>query len=298
MRKIEKIYVIDENSKNYPKQLLQINNKPKKLYALGNIKLLQNKAIAIVGTRNSTKYGELYAKKFASKISKTGISIISGLALGIDSIAHKNSMKNIGKTIAVIGSGFNEIYPKENTLLFKEILENDGCIISEYPPEEKVNMANFPTRNRIIAGISSGVLVVEAKHRSGSSITARDAFKQKKPVFCIPNQLGIKTGVGTNNLIKIGAKLVTNVNDILVELGENIVEELEPEEIVKQTIVKQEYKKIYEILKKEPININQLAKITKEEIGKINQKLTMMEIEGLIETLPANMVKRKEQNVL
>lgn len=264
---------------------------------MGNIKLLQNKSIAIVGTRASTPYGEVYAKKFASKISKIGISIISGLALGIDTISHKNSMKNKGKTIAVIGSGFKEIYPKENTILFKEIIENGGCIISEYPPEEKVNMANFPTRNRIIAGISSCVLVIEAKYRSGSSITAKNAFEQKKPVFCIPNQLGIKTGVGTNNLIKMGAKLVTNVNDILLQIGEKQIEEKEQEQeeiILKQIVVKKEYKTIYEILKKEPININELAKITKEEIQKINQKLTMMEIEGLIETLPSNMVKRKD----
>lgn len=259
---------------------------------MGNIKLLQNKAIAIVGTRQNTKYGEEYTKKFASKIARVGITVISGLAIGIDSIAHSNAMKNKGGTIGVIGSGFYHIYPEENKELFNKILENKGCIISEYPPQTKVHMSNFPTRNRIIAGISQGVLVVEAKFRSGSSITARNAFQQKKPVFCIPNQIGNKTGVGTNNLIKLGAKLVTNVNEILSEIGESQIEEQE-ENLKKQVKVKKEYKNIYQILEKEPININELIKKSKESILQVSQKLTLMEIEGLIETLPGNMVKRK-----
>lgn len=295
MVKIRKIYEIKETNKNYPKQLLQIENHPKKIYAIGNIELLQNKAIAIVGTRKNTEYGEKYTKKFASQISKAGITIISGLALGIDSIAHQNSMQKQGRTIAVIGSGFENIYPEENIKLFNEIIKNKGCIISEYPPKTEVKMSNFPTRNRIIAGISSGVLVVEAKFRSGSSITAKDAFNQKKPVFCLPNQIGIKTGVGTNNLIKIGAKLVTNVNEILLEINEKLIEEIDEKEEQNTTKqIKKEYQNIYKILEKGPIEINELSKKLKENITQINQKLTMMEIEGLIETITGNQIKRKE----
>lgn len=253
--------------------------------------------MAIVGTRENTEYGAKYAKKIAEKISKRGITIISGLAIGIDTIAHKNAMKNKGKTIAVIGSGFHNIYPEENEELFSEILKNKGCIISEYPPETKVNLSNFPIRNRIITGLSKGVLVVEAKFRSGSSITARYAFNQKKPVFCIPNQIGVKTGVGTNNLIKIGAKLVTNINEILAEIGESTIEEKEetieekPEKVVK---IEGKYKPIYELLKNGPIDVNELAKKLKQNIAQINQSLTLMEIEGLIETLPGNIVKRSK----
>ena len=292
----KRIYEILETDVNYPKALLEIENNPKKLYVMGNIKLLNNKAFAIVGTRENTEYGEEYAKKFASKISKTGISIISGLALGIDTIAHRNSMKNKGRTIAVIGSGFNYIYPEENIELFNEILENDGCIISEYSPETEVNLSNFPTRNRIIAGMSKGVLVVEAKFRSGSSITAKYGFEQGKSVFCIPNRIGEKTGVGTNNLIKKGAKLVTSVNEILLEIGEGIVEESEEvieEKLDQEVKIEKEYKSIYEVLKSGPIEINELSKKLKENIVQINQKLTLMEIEGLIETLPGNIVKRR-----
>lgn len=294
---IRKIYEIEPTDKNYPSSLLELKNPPKKLYAIGNIELLQNKSIAIVGTRQNTTYGEKYAKQFASQIAQTGITIISGLAIGIDSIAHQHAMKQRGGTIGVMGSGFHHIYPEENRGLLDNILENKGCIISEYPPDTKVNMANFSIRNRIIAGIAKGVLVVEAKFRSGSSITARDAFAQNKPVFCIPNQIGIKTGVGTNNLIKLGAKLVTNVNEILCEIGENPIEkqkEKQEKNDKKQKKVKTEYKNIYRILQKEAININELVRKSNENISQITQKLTMMEIEGLIETLPGNRIKRKE----
>lgn len=297
IKKISKFYEILETDKNYPKMLLKMKKHPKKIYAMGNLKLLQNKALGIVGTRSNTEYGEKVAKQFANKISQTGITIVSGLALGIDSIAHINAMKNKGRTIAVIGSGFNNIYPEENKELFKEILRNRGCIISEYSPEKEVDLSNFPIRNRIITGISEGILIVEAKFRSGSSITAKYAFKQEKPVFCIPNRIGEKTGVGTNNLIKIGAKLVTNVNEILLEIGENTINEIEQEESEKvnhKIKVNSEYKSIYKIIEKNPIEINELAKILQENIIQINQKLTLMEIEGLIEIMPGNIIKRRE----
>lgn len=239
-------------------------------------------------------YGEKYTKQFASKIAQTGITIISGLATGIDSIAHQHAMKQKGGTIGVMGSGFYHIYPEENKDLWNNILENKGCIVSEYPPDTEVNMANFSIRNRIIAGMAKGVLVVEAKFRSGSSITARNAFTQNKPVFCIPNQIGIKTGVGTNNLIKLGAKLVTNVNEILCEIGENSIEEQKEKEDRKPKKIKKEYKNIYQILQKEIMDINELVRKSNESILQITQKLTMMEIEGLIEILPGNRIKRKE----
>lgn len=273
---------------------------------------MQNKAIAIVGARKNTEYGAKFTKKFAKQISSIGITIVSGLAVGIDTIAHKSSMQEKGKTIAVIGSGFNNIFPKENEKLYKEILKNEGCIISEYPPETKVNMLNFPTRNRIIAGLSCGVLVTEARHRSGSSITARKAFEQNKPVFCLPNQIGEKTGVGTNNLIKIGAHLVTDVNEILLQIGEAKLTKVEKERIeksiqngeaeeqrvkkekYKSSKVDKQYKEIYVTLQKGPTNLEELAIKTNKTIIELNQKLTIMEIEGLIETCPGNIIKIKE----
>ena len=296
---------------NYPKILLQLSRPPKKLYAIGNIKLLQNKAFAIVGTRKNTEYGRKYTKKFATMLSNLGLTIISGLALGIDTIAHESSMRSSGKTIAVIGSGFNNIYPNENEKLCQEILKNGGCIISEYEPNTKVNMQNFPTRNRIIAGLSCGVLVTEAKFRSGSSITARKALEQNKPVFCLPNQICEKAGVGTNNLIKIGAHLVTDVNEILLKIEEKPITDeikkkleinIEREEINekiqnKRRIVPKmdkHYRSIYKALLEQPLNIEQLAIKTEKSIIEINQKITIMEIEGLVETFPGNIIKIKE----
>ena len=161
-------------------------------------------------------------------------------------------------------------------------------------------MSNFPTRNQIIAGLSKAVLVVEAKHRSGSSITARYAKKQGKPVFCIPNQIGIKTGVGTNNLIKEGATLVTSPKEILLAIGEEekvkhteVKQKIEKKD-KKQKKIKKEYQLIYQALQKGPKSSDELAKEITENIVQINQNLTMMEIEGLIEMLPGNKVARKE----
>ena len=164
------ITIIDEK---YPKRLLEINDPPKILYVEGDMNLLNNDSIAIVGSRKSTEYGRKYAKKFAEELSKNNVTIISGLAIGIDSIAHEYSKSNLGKTIAVLGCGLDYVYPQENILLYKQILKNGGCIISEYPLGTKADTKKFPKRNRIISGLSIGVLVVEASLKSGSTITGR-----------------------------------------------------------------------------------------------------------------------------
>ena len=308
--KIEKIYKIEINCKEYPKQLLKLKRPPKILYAVGNIDLLQQKSIAVVGSRKCTKYGIGQTKKFAGVLSKTGITIISGLAEGIDTVAHEYSMKNEGKTIAVLASGFNHIFPEANKELFNQIIKNNSCIISEYPPNTNVNMKNFPIRNRIIAALSTGVLVIEAKYRSGSTITGRDALMLENPVFCIPNKIGEINGVGTNNLIKSGANLVTDVNDILSKIGEEILDKDKIKEInklidsqedqiskenniYKPINIDKQYMEIYECLIEKPLNIEELTRITNKSIVELNQKITIMEIEGLIETCPGSIIKLK-----
>lgn len=290
---INKIYEINETDEHYPEKLLQIKDRPNKIYAVGNIELLNNKSIAIVGSRISTAYGEYYAAKFAKEISKKGITIISGLAKGIDTVAHKNSKQEKGKTIAVLGCGFNHVYPKENEELFNEIIDDGGCIVSQYSPDTDINLKEVPFRNRIISALSEGVLIVEARHRSGSGVTAKYAFEQNKKVFCLPNQIGVTTGVGTNNLIKEGAILVTNSNEILTQIGENVEKEIEENEKTKLKIP-DEYKEIYEKLEEGKIGINELARSLNQTIVQINQKLTLMELEGLIEMLPGNVVQIKD----
>lgn len=290
---INKIYEINETDRLYPKKLLQIKDRPNKVYAVGNIELLNNKSIAIVGSRISTTYGEYYAAKFAKEISKKGITIISGLAKGIDTVAHQNSKQEKGKTIAVLGCGFNHVYPKENEELFNEIIEDGGCIVSQYSPDTDINLKEVPFRNRIISALSEGVLIVEARHRSGSGVTAKYAFEQNKKVFCLPNQIGVTTGVGTNNLIKEGAILVTNSNEILTQIGENVEKDTEENEKTEFKIPN-EYKEIYEKLEEGKIGINELARSLNQTIVQINQKLTLMELEGLIEMLPGNVVQIKD----
>lgn len=290
---INKIYEINETDRIYPQKLLQIKDRPNKIYVVGNIELLNNKSIAIVGSRISSTYGEYYAAKFAKEISKKGITIISGLAKGIDTVAHQNSKQEKGRTIAVLGCGFNHVYPKENEELFNEIIEDGGCIVSQYSPNTDINLKEVPFRNRIISALSDGVLIVEARYRSGSGVTAKYAFEQNKKVFCLPNQVGVTTGVGTNNLIKKGAILVTNPNEILTQIGENVEKDTEENEKTEFKIPN-EYKEIYEKLEEGKIGINELARSLNQTIVQINQKLTLMELEGLIEMLPGNVVQIKD----
>lgn len=210
---------IDISSKKYPKQLKEIYNPPQKIYALGNIEILNNIGIAIVGARKATEYGKKVALKLSEDLSKNKIVIISGLAKGIDSYAHIGTLNvQNGKTIAVLGSGIKEIYPKENIELARKIIKKGGCIISEYFPNEKPNKINFPKRNRIISGLSKGVIVVEASEKSGALITADFALEQGREVFTVPGSIYSNTSVGTNKLIQQGAKLVTNYEDVLNEI--------------------------------------------------------------------------------
>ena len=196
----------------------------------------------------------------------------------------------MGNTIAVLGSGLNNIYPKENIKLADEIIENGGCIISEYPNNAEVKMSNFPKRNRIISAMSEGILVIEAKYRSGSTITANLGFKQGKKVFCLPSNIDSKLGVGTNKLIQKGAKLVINVEDIFSELGikklrEDIVQKWKYEE----KNVPKEYKEIYKAIGNSPTDINTICYKTNIPIQEVSQKLTMLEIKEYIRVLPGDM---------
>ena len=278
--------IIKKEDKDYPKKLLKINNAPEQLYVLGDESLLNKKSIAIIGSRDCTMYGYEQAKKFAKNLAKENICIVSGMAVGIDSAAHIGAKGEIGKTIAVLGSGFNNIFPEENEELFYEILQQGGCIITEYAPDIKPAYNNFPSRNRIVSGLSEGVLVVEARHRSGTSITAKFAKKQEKKIFCIPSNLDATTGVGTGKLIQDGAKLVLSPNDILLELG--IAEEKEEFIEEPQIEVNKEYIDVYEVLSKIPINVNEICKKINKSIVEVNTTLTMLELEGLVKQVGIN----------
>lgn len=211
-----KVIKINMNSKYYPERLKNIDDAPKELYCLGNLELLNYKNnIAMIGSRNCSNYGERAAKDFAYNLAREDICIISGLAKGIDSFSHIGALNAKGKTIAVLGSGLDNIYPKENIKLVEEIINNNGLVISEYPLGTKPLKYHFPARNRIISGLSDSVLVVEARKNSGTNITVDFALEQGKDVFVIPGNIYSKTSDGTNFLITEGAIPVLNYKDIL-----------------------------------------------------------------------------------
>ena len=197
------IIKIDYKDDRYPKRLLEIKDFPKELYIVGNIELLKVKhTIGIVGSRKCSEYGRKVAFEFAKEISKNEICVVSGMAIGIDGQAHNGAIEELGKTIAVLGGGFNHIYPKENEWIFYKILENCGCVISEYAPNVEVDKKNFPKRNRIISGLSDSILVVEAQYRSGSSITVKYAKEEGKIIYAIPSNIYNSAGIGSNMMIQ------------------------------------------------------------------------------------------------
>lgn len=215
-----KIDIININVESYPQQLKKIYDAPISLYIKGNKEILNSKALAIVGCREASDYGKKAAKYFAYNLAQDKFNIVSGLAKGVDSYAHLGSLcvenkKSCGKTIAVVGNGLDTIYPSENKELADKIIESGGAIISEYPLGTKPDKMNFPARNRIISGISDGVIVVEAKERSGTLITVDFALEQGRDVFVVPGNINSINSVGTNDLIKQGAKLVTTYKDII-----------------------------------------------------------------------------------
>lgn len=212
------IKIINISDDNYPAKLKNIYAPPITIFAKGDISLLSSKAIAIVGSREPSKYGIYVAEKFSKELSKEGIAIVSGLAKGIDTFAHVGALSSFGKTIAVLGSGIDVVYPKENAKYYREISEK-GLIISEYIVGTAPESKNFPQRNRIISGLSDGVLVVEARKNSGTMITTDFALEQGKELYVIPGNITSNLSAGTNNLIKEGAKLVTDVYEILEDLN-------------------------------------------------------------------------------
>lgn len=289
-----KIKEIPITSDAYPNRLRDIPNPPKTLYVLGNEKLLKSNGIAIIGSRAYSEYGRKYAIKFAKGLAEQGLTIISGMALGIDTFAHEGALKVSGKTIAVLGCGFNNIFPEENIGLMEEILQADGAVVSEYMPNIKAASRRFIERNRIVSGLSMGVLVIEAMFRSGTSTTAGMAREQGKTVFCLPRNLGDKNGVGTNRLIKEGAKLVTNSDDILEYFQ---IPKIKVSNTIYKVKIPKEYENIYNAIEEQPTHIEVICKKLQTSISEINSALMLMEIEGYIKSLPGNFVE-KVQDVL
>lgn len=216
MKKYE-IETITIQDVEYPNKLRNIYDAPSILYVKGNTSILNDFAISIIGCRECSEYGKKIAKEISFRLAQYNINIISGMAKGIDSYAHIGCLNAKGKTIAVLGNGLDRVYPKENIGLYNEIVKTGGVVISEYIIGTKPNKMNFPARNRIVSGLSNGIVVVEAKEKSGTLITVDFALEQGKNVFVVPGNITSDNSRGTNSLIKQGAKMITCVDDILEE---------------------------------------------------------------------------------
>ncbi|MDI6882952.1 MAG: DNA-processing protein DprA [Patescibacteria group bacterium] len=278
-----KILKIKDNS--YPKLLKKITGAPKLLYIRGEL-LKDEDCFGIVGTRRATNYGKEIAFTFGKDLARAGITIVSGMAKGIDTYAHKGALEGGARTIAVLGTGLDEksIYPQSNLKLSREILKKEGALISEYPAGTRGTQFTFPQRNRIISGMCVGVLVVEAKPKSGALITANWAKKQGRKVFAVPGSIYSQNSKGCHFLIKQGAKLVETANDILKELNLPCLTSS-----IKQAVWgTPEENLILEILKEGALYVDKIIERTKLPAQKVSSTLSLMEIEGKIRNLGGN----------
>ncbi len=278
------VKTISIESKNYPRLLKKIKDAPKILYIKGEV-LPEENCFAMVGTRRFSSYGKQVALEIAGDLTETGLTIVSGLAPGIDTFCHQAVVERKQRTIAVLGTGLDKksIYPQSNLKLTEEILKNNGCLISEYPNGTSGAKFTFPARNRIISGLCIGTLVIEAKMKSGSLITAEWAKKQNRKIFAVPGSVYSSNSKGCHYLIKKGVKLVEDVDDILKELDlpkttrRNIIEGENQEESL-----------ILKALKEESLNIDKIIEKTNLPVSIVASSLAIMEINNKVKNLGGN----------
>lgn len=285
--KKEKISIVKIGDTEYPKQLEKIESPPFLIYYKGEIKHNYTKSVAIVGTRKLSHYGKQSTHEITKNLTSNKIITISGLALGIDTIVHKTTVENNGKTIAVLGSGLNDnnIYPKTNFLLSKKIVESGGCVMTEFPAGAQPMPYNFPLRNRIVSGLCSGLLVIESPEKGGSLITASHAKDQGKKIFAVPGSIYSKNSSGTNNLIKNNeATMITNANDLLK--GLNVKTNKHSNDKKEQTSKLSDNEKIIlKLLDRTPMHIDKLVRISGLSSNTISSVVTMLEINGMIKNI-------------
>ena len=284
------IRLITLSDSSYPKDLREIHDPPPILYLRGNDIPSDRTIVAVVGSRNPSHYGLKVTEEICQALAQRNMSVVSGMAKGIDSAAHRGCLRGRGFTIAVLGSGMDIIYPESNTNLFNHIAE-EGSILTEFPLGTPPEAWNFPTRNRIISGLSKGVVVVEASKRSGSLITASLALDQGREVLAVPGSIESFKSTGTHLLIKQGAKLVENADDIVQELGLN---DHNPEQAAMDTkralpFMEEDEKRIYDLLSDYPLQIDHITLRSKMDSAKVASLLTRLELKGIIMQLPGKM---------
>ena len=280
------VTIITLNDPSYPENLRNIYDPPPFLYVKGGITKNDDNAIAVVGSRNASEYGISATERISRELARSGLTIVSGMARGIDSTAHYGALSVNGRTIAVLGSGIDVVYPPENRKLYETIAEH-GAVISELPIGTEPNAYNFPARNRIISGLSLGVLVVEASLKSGSLITARLALEQGRDVFAVPGNVHSYKSKGTHRLLKEGAKLVESAQDIRDEIRVNASEAGEAEKQPEAAIdLNPDSRSVYQLLHEEPVHIDELITQTGFASSQVSAILLDLELDGLIKQLP------------
>ncbi len=277
-----KVTAITYDSPDYPKRLKEIHDYPPIIYVRGSLLPQDECCLAIVGTRRATAYGRQVTEEIVGDLARNNITIVSGLAKGIDSIGHRAALKAGGRTVAVFGCGLDIVYPAENANLAREIMEH-GALISEYPLGTRPKADNFPRRNRIMSGLSLGVLVIEAGDKSGALITTEQALMQNREVFAIPGSILSPTSRGTNHLIQQGAKLVINYLDILEELNLAMVaQQLEMKELLPTNETES---LLLKHLAGEPVHIDEVCRQSGLSTSEVSSTLAMMELKGMVKQM-------------
>lgn len=268
---------IDYKSSDFPYILRQIDDPPKQLYYIGDISCVKNKSIAIVGSRRYTVYGKQVSKMVGRRMAEAGVSVVSGLATGIDTFAHEGALEFNSSPIAVLGSGIKQMYPVSNTQLMANIASN-GVVISEYEPDFRCQRWSFPRRNRIISGLSEAVILVEANANSGALITAQYAMAQGKTIYAVPGNINSHFSAGTNQLIRDGATPLFIIDDVLNDLGVSI-----PSVYDSYEGLSEKEKNVVMLIKKYgEMGVDEIAKNLDTKTTQVNGILTILEIKGIV----------------
>jgi len=280
---------------NYPKLLRQISRSPVVLYTVGHQELFDCPCVAIVGSRAASTYGRQSSYNLAQKLASRSVAVVSGLALGIDAQAHAGSLSIAGPTIGVLGCGLDVVYPYQNRKLYEQI-KADGLLVSEYPLNTRPDGFRFPARNRIIAGLSLGVVIVEAARKSGSLITASMALEEGREIFAVPGRIDSFKSAGTHWLLQQGAKLVQSVDDIFEEFAPGLIRDEDLSEKPRKTAIHLDSDEsvLFNSLDAYPMKRDELIHKVSFSPARVNELLLFLELEGLVEMLPGDEVRKRE----
>lgn len=271
------VFKLDYESQDYPYRLRQIDDPPKQLYCIGDVSSFAKTSVAVVGSRKYTVYGKQVSKMIGRRLSEAGVSVVSGLANGIDAFAHEGALQKSSRPIAVLGGGLRQMYPPSNLHLMEKVAQN-GIVVSEYEPDFKGQRWSFPRRNRIISGLSDAVILVEANANSGALITAQYAISQGKTIYAVPGNINSHFSAGTNQLIRDGATPLFIIDDVLMDLGVKLPCTLDAMDELSDN----ERKIVLAIQEHGEMNVDEIAKITDTKTTQVNGILTILEIKGVL----------------